>query len=103
MQDFQSQARQEWLKLRGGNKIDAFQADIREDARRVADLEIIGTIGLINHIGKACFIQGLCNERIQTMVRKIVDLPVPGNWNLTGRKRYSFGEKILPRLVMGPA
>jgi hypothetical protein len=27
------------------------------------------TTCLINHMGKACFIQGLCNERIQTIVR----------------------------------
>jgi len=27
-------------------------------------------MGLINHLGKACFIQGLTNERIQTIVRR---------------------------------
>ena len=31
--------------------------------------EIMGAVGLINHLGKACFIQGLNNERIQTIVR----------------------------------
>jgi hypothetical protein len=30
---------------------------------------MLRTIGLINHLGKACFIQGLYNERIQTIVR----------------------------------
>jgi len=31
--------------------------------------EIKGAVGLINHLGKARFIQGLLNERIQTIVR----------------------------------
>lgn len=53
-----------------GNKIDEMQTDLREAARRVCKSdEILGAIGLINHLGKACFIQGLYNERIQTIVR----------------------------------
>lgn len=53
-----------------GNKIDELQTDLREAARRVCKPEeILGAIGLINHLGKACFIQGLYNERIQTIVR----------------------------------
>jgi len=53
-----------------GNKIDELQTDLREAARRVCKPEeILGAIGLINHLGKACFIQGLFNERIQTIVR----------------------------------
>jgi hypothetical protein len=53
-----------------GNKIDELQTDLREAARRVCKPEeILGAIGLINHLGKACFIQGLHNERIQTIVR----------------------------------
>ena len=53
-----------------GNKIDELQTDLREAARRVCrPEEILGAIGLINHLGKACFIQGLSNERIQTIVR----------------------------------
>jgi len=53
-----------------GNKIDELQTDLREAARRVCKSEeILGAIGLINHLGKACFIQGLYNERIQTIVR----------------------------------
>ena len=53
-----------------GNKIDELQTDLREAARRVCKPEkILGAIGLINHLGKACFIQGLSNERIQTIVR----------------------------------
>jgi hypothetical protein len=31
--------------------------------------EVIGTMGLNNHLAKACFVQGLINERIQTIVR----------------------------------
>jgi hypothetical protein len=53
-----------------GNKIDELQTDLREAARRVCKPEdILGATGLINHLGKACFIQGLYNERIQTIVR----------------------------------
>ena len=53
-----------------GHKIDELQTDLREAARRVCKPEeILGAIGLINHLGKACFVQGLYNERIQTIVR----------------------------------
>ena len=53
-----------------GNKIDELQTDVREAARWVCKPEeILGAIGLINHVGKACFIQGLSNECIQTIVR----------------------------------
>jgi hypothetical protein len=53
-----------------GNKIDELQTDLRETARRVCrPEEILGAIGLINHLVKACFIQGLPNQRIQTIVR----------------------------------
>jgi len=53
-----------------GNKIDELQTDLREAARRLCkSKEILRAIGLINHLGKACFIQGLYNERIQTIVR----------------------------------
>jgi hypothetical protein len=53
-----------------GNKIDELQTDLREAARRVCKPEeILGAICLINHLGKACFIQGLYNECIQTIVR----------------------------------
>ena len=53
-----------------GNKIDELQTDLREAARRVCKPEeILGETGLINHLGKACFIQGLYNELIQTIVR----------------------------------
>jgi hypothetical protein len=53
-----------------GNKIDEMQTDPREAARRVCKPEeILGAIGLINNLGKDCFIQGLSNERIQTIAR----------------------------------
>jgi len=46
------------------------QIDLREAARRVCkEEEIKGAVGLINDLGKACFIQGLHNERIQTIIR----------------------------------
>ena len=46
------------------------QTDLREAARQVCrPKEILGAIGLINHLGKACFIQGLSNERIHTIVQ----------------------------------
>jgi hypothetical protein len=52
-----------------GSKIDTLQTDLREAARRVCKPGyIVGAIGLINNLGKACFIQGLHNERIQTIV-----------------------------------
>jgi len=51
-----------------GSRIDEMQTDLREAARRVCkEEEIKGAVGLINHLGKACFIQGLHNERIQTI------------------------------------
>jgi hypothetical protein len=53
-----------------GNQIDGLQTDLREAARRVCKPEeSLGAIGLINHLNKACFIKGLCNERIQTIGR----------------------------------
>jgi hypothetical protein len=53
-----------------GNRIDEMQTELREAAKRVCKPEeLLGAIGLINHLGKACFIQGLHNERIQTIVR----------------------------------
>ena len=53
-----------------GSRIDEMQTELREAAKRVCKPEeLLGAIGLINHLGKACFIQGLHNERIQTIVR----------------------------------
>ena len=51
-------------------KIDEMQTDLSEAASRLCKVEeIMGAVGLINHLGMACFIQGLHNERIQTIVR----------------------------------
>jgi len=53
-----------------GSRTDEMQTELREAAKRVCKPEeLLGAIGLINHLGKACFIQGLQNERIQTIVR----------------------------------
>jgi hypothetical protein len=54
----------------GGSRIDEMRTELREAARRVCKPEeLLGALGLINHLGKACFVQGLHNERIQTIVR----------------------------------
>jgi hypothetical protein len=46
------------------------QTDLGEAARRGCKTEeILGAVGFINHLGKACFIRGLHNERIQAIVR----------------------------------
>jgi len=53
-----------------GSRIDEIQTELREAARRICKPdEIPGAVGLICHLGKACFIPGLNNERIQTIVR----------------------------------
>jgi hypothetical protein len=53
-----------------GSRIDEMQTELREAARRVCKPEEIqGAVGLIGHLGKACFVQGLQSERIQTVVR----------------------------------
>jgi hypothetical protein len=52
-----------------GRRIDEIHTDLREAARRACTAEEIkGAGGFINHLSKACFIQGLHNERIQTIV-----------------------------------
>jgi len=46
------------------------QTELREAARRVCKPEEIqGAVGLIGHLRKACFVQGLQSERIQTTAR----------------------------------
>jgi hypothetical protein len=46
------------------------QSQLREAAfRTCSEEEVIGAMGLINHLAKACFLQGLIIERIQTTVR----------------------------------
>ena len=52
------------------SRIDEVQTELREAARRICNPEeILGAVGLICHLGKACFVQGLNNEQIQTIVR----------------------------------
>ena len=52
------------------SRIDTMQSQLREAAYRIcSEEETIGAMGLINHLAKACFVQGLSNERVQTIVR----------------------------------
>jgi len=45
------------------------QSQLRKAAYKICEVEeVIGAMGLINHLAKACFVQGLSNERIQTIV-----------------------------------
>jgi hypothetical protein len=53
-----------------GSRIDEMQTELREAAKMVCrPEELLRAIGLINHLGKACFIQGLQNAWIQIIVR----------------------------------
>jgi hypothetical protein len=46
------------------------QSELREAASRICEEdEVVGAMELMNHLAKACFVQGLVNERIQTIVR----------------------------------
>ena len=46
------------------------QTEMREAYWRVCKPEeILGAVGIICHLGKACFIQGINSEQIQTIVR----------------------------------
>jgi hypothetical protein len=46
------------------------QTELKKTARRVCrSEEILGAVGLIVPLGKACFVQGLNNEWIQTIIR----------------------------------
>jgi hypothetical protein len=52
------------------SRIDTMQSQLREAANRICTHEeTIGAMGLINHLAKAYFVQGLSNERVQTIVR----------------------------------
>ena len=52
-----------------GSRINEMKTELREAARRICrPEEILGAVGLICHLGKACFVQGLNNERIKTIV-----------------------------------
>jgi hypothetical protein len=46
------------------------QSEVREPAFRIyGEDEEIGGMGLISHLVKDCFVQGLVNERIQKIMR----------------------------------
>ncbi|XP_047112143.1 uncharacterized protein LOC124788904 [Schistocerca piceifrons] len=52
------------------SRIDEMQRDFREAVNRVTARENLkGAIELVDSLGRACFIQGLSNDRIQTIVR----------------------------------
>jgi len=52
------------------SRIDTMQSELKEAAYRICeDEEMIGAMCLINHLAKACFVQRLSNEWIQTIVR----------------------------------
>jgi hypothetical protein len=56
-------------KAAWSSRIDNMQSELREAAYSICeDEEVIGAMGL-NNLAKACFVQGLSNERIQTIVR----------------------------------
>jgi hypothetical protein len=53
-----------------GSRIHETQTELRGAAKRVYKHdELLGAIGLIGHLVKACFVQGLHNEWMQTIVR----------------------------------
>lgn len=53
-----------------GSRVDQMQSELRLATSKVCtDKELEGAISLINYLARACFIQGLANERIQTIVR----------------------------------
>jgi hypothetical protein len=46
------------------------QSDLRDAVFRIcAEDEVAGAMGLVNHLAKTCFVQGLVNERFLTIVR----------------------------------
>jgi hypothetical protein len=52
------------------SRIYNMQSELREAAYRICeDEKVAGAMGLINHLAKACFVQGFSNDRIQTIVR----------------------------------
>ena len=52
------------------SRVDSMRSELGEAAYRICeDEKVIGAMGLINHLAKACFVQSLSNERIQTIDR----------------------------------
>ena len=61
-----------------GSRIDEMQTELRKAARAVCKPEEIqGAVGLICHLRKACFLQVLQSERIQTIVRRRSESVLP--------------------------
>jgi len=87
-----------------GNKIDELQTDLRGAARRVCKPEeVLGAIGLINDLGKACFIQGLSKEHIQTTVRSRGSRSsCPKLLNCRKNAQFSQRRRGHPQQLMGP-
>lgn len=53
-----------------GSRVDQMQSELRLATSKVCnERELAGAISLINYLARACFIQGLSNDRIQTIVR----------------------------------
>ena len=76
-----------------GSRIDEMKTELREAARRICKPdEILGAVGLICHLGKACFVQGLNNERIQTRTQwRRINFAITGSGCFSGgRERTSF-------------
>jgi predicted DsbA family dithiol-disulfide isomerase len=50
------------------SRIDTMQSELREAAYRLCEEEeVVGAMALINHLAKACFLEGLSNDKIQTL------------------------------------
>jgi len=75
-----------------GNRIDEMQTELREAARRVCKPEeIFGAVGLICHLGKSCFIQGLNSERIETIDAVKANQPCyHRRWRFLWKKSVQF-------------
>jgi hypothetical protein len=69
-----------------GSHIDEMHTELRETARRECKPEEIqGAVGLIGHIEKANFVQGLEVQRIKTFLRSRVSLAIADCGNISGR------------------
>jgi hypothetical protein len=75
-----------------GRGIDEMQTELREAAKRICKPdEILGAVGLICHLGKACFVQGLNNERIQTRTQwRRINFAITGSGGFSGRRERTF-------------
>jgi hypothetical protein len=88
------------------------QSELREAVYRICeDKELISAVGLNNHLAKACFVQGLTNERIQTIVRSkgetaVINLhrcrPRRGISSFIYQRRFSV-QKGYGNIFKGPA